>query len=241
MKEGYYEEDSDFMPYYLLQKELKQKVISYNDIKGEVRYIAGADVAYNDATKKMVGALVVLDANTLQVVEQQVHEMEVTFPYVPGLFSFREVPPLVEAFKKLQTKPDLIICDAHGMAHPNGMGMATHLGLELDIPTIGCAKSWLVGIYDKSLLGLERGATQPMMWDSKIVGVALRTQDNVKPLFVSVGHRVDLQTAIDWVLKMSPSYRQPETTRQADHLVNSVMKERMEIDFMGDEAVEEPI
>ena len=151
------------------------------------------------------------------------------------MFSFREIPPILEAYKKLEIKPDLIVCDAQGIAHPKNMGMASHLGLELDIPTIGCAKKRLVGVYDKSKLGQKRGSTENLVWDSEIVGVALRTQDNIKPMFVSIGHKISLETAIKWVLKLCSQYRQPETTRQADQLVNQLLKERTEVDFWGDE------
>jgi len=193
------------------------------------------DVAYNEQENRMVGAIVILDADSLEVVEKASHEMEITFPYVPGLFSFREIPPILEAHKKLKIKPDLIVCDAQGIAHPKNMGMASHLGLELAIPTIGCAKKRLVGVYDKSKLDQKRGAIEHLIWGSEIVGVALRTQDNIKPMFVSIGHKICLETAIKWVLKLCSKYRQPETTRQADQLVNQLMKERTAVDFWGDE------
>lgn len=174
----------------------------------------------------MIGAIVVLNAQTHEVIEQTFHEMEITFPYIPGLFSFREIPPLIEAFKKLTIKPDLIVCDAQGIAHPKGVGMATHLGIELNIPTIGCAKKRLVGSYDKTLLGLKRGDTQELIYNNVLVGKTLRTQDNTNPMYVSIGHKISLETAIDWVLKLTPDYRLPETTRQADHLVNSLLKNK---------------
>ena len=235
MEKGYYENDNDLLPYYKLQIEMRHQVIKQNELPAPIKYIAGVDVAYNDVECRMVGGIVVLDANTLEIVEQSIHEMEVTFPYVPGLFSFREIPAVKAAFEKLSIKPDLIVCDGHGIAHPMGVGMATHLGIELDIPTIGCAKKRLVGFYEKEQLGKKRGDTLPLIWDNEEVGVALRTQDNTNPLFVSIGHKIDLQTAIDWVLKLTPHYRLTETTRAVDHLVNQSMKERLDIDFMQDE------
>ncbi|WP_281321916.1 deoxyribonuclease V [Flavobacterium aestivum] len=219
-----FNEEQEFEQFYDLQKNLSKKVIKEDQLTVPVKHIAGVDVAYNDASDKMIGAIVVLDAITFEVVEEAYHEMEITFPYVPGLFSFREIPPLIEAYKKLTIKPDLIVCDAQGIAHPKGIGMATHLGIELDIPTIGCAKKRLIGSYDKSLLGLERGDTQELIYNDLLVGKALRTQNNTNPMFISIGHKISLETAIQWVLKLTPDYRLPETTRQADHLVNLLLK-----------------
>lgn len=221
-------ESSDFINFYKEQERLSSQVISTDRID-QVQYIAGADVAYNELDQRMVGALVVLDTRTLEVVDQAIHEMDITFPYVPGLFSFREVPPLVEAYQKLQIKPDLIVCDGHGVAHPKGAGMASHLGIELDVPTIGCAKSRLIGGYDE--VGATRGSFSALMLGEKEIGRVLRTQDHVKPMFVSVGHKVSLDTACEWVLKLCPEYRQPETTRRADALVRTVMKERTDIGY----------
>jgi deoxyribonuclease V len=221
-----FNEEHEFKQYYDLQNNLRDKVIKQDQLPKIVKYIAGVDVAYNDGSDKMIGAIVVLNAQTHEVVEQAFHEMEITFPYIPGLFSFREIPPLIEAFKKLTIKPDLIVCDAQGIAHPKGVGMATHLGIELDIPTIGCAKKRLVGSYDKTLLGLKRGDIQELIYNDFLVGKALRTQDNTNPMYVSIGHKISLETAIDWVLKLTPDYRLPETTRQADHLVNYLLKNK---------------
>ena len=221
-------ESSDFVNFYRKQEQLSNQVIS-SDKLNHVQKIAGADVAYDEQEQRMVGALVVLDAKTLEVVDQATHEMDITFPYVPGLFSFREVPPLIEAYKKLKVKPDLIICDGHGVAHPKGAGMASHLGIELDVPTIGCAKSRLIGGYDEP--GKKRGASAALMLGEKEIGRVLRTQDNIKPMFVSIGHKVSLETACAWVLKLCTAYRQPETTRKADALVRTVMKERTDIGY----------
>jgi deoxyribonuclease V len=214
------EEDSQYKEYYDKQKELRTRVIHADDLPAKVNYIAGTDVAYNDDDNTMIGAVVILDAETLDVIETAHHEMEITFPYVPGLFSFREIPALLEAFKKLEKQPDLIVCDAQGIAHPYGVGMATHLGLELDIPTIGCAKKRLLGDYDRSTLPTQRGEAQTLIFEGKEICAALRTQDDIKPMFVSIGHKLNLKTALSWVLKLCPKYRLPETTRQADQLVN---------------------
>ncbi len=219
-----FNEEKEFKQLYDLQKSLSKKVIKEDQLAAPIKYIAGVDVAYNDTSDKMIGAIVILDSITFKVVEEVSHEMEITFPYVPGLFSFREIPPLIEAFKKLTIKPDLIVCDAQGIAHPKGVGMATHLGIELNIPTIGCAKKRLVGNYDKNLLGSKRGDTQQLIYNDLLVGKALRTQDNTNPVYVSIGHKISIETAIHWVLKLTPDYRLPETTRQADHLVNFLLK-----------------
>ncbi len=235
MEQGYYENDRDFMPYYYLQTQMKEQVVKEDKLPEQVKYIAGVDVAYNELQQRMVGGIVVLDASTLEVVDKASHEMEITFPYVPGLFSFREIPPVVEAFKKLHTKPDLIVCDAQGIAHPKNVGMATHLGIELDIPTIGCAKKRLVGVYDKDSLGKNRGDFQELKWNNEIVGRALRTQNDTNPMFISIGHKISLETACEWVLKLCNQYRLPETTRQADQLVNSILKERTEYNLLEDE------
>ena len=217
-------QDTNYLPYYTEQEKLAKQVITTNQLQLPIKYVAGVDVAYDEVKNKMVGAIVVLDAITLETVEQTHHIMDITFPYVPGLFSFRETPAIIEAFKKVKTKVDLIICDAQGIAHPKGIGMATHLGIELDIPTIGCAKKKLIGTYDRSTLGKNRSDQQEMIWNDEVIGVALRTQNDVKPMFVSIGHKVDLKTSIEMVLKFAPKYRLPETTRQADQLVNGLLK-----------------
>ncbi len=185
---------------------------------------AGADVAYHPTTHLAIAALVVLHPETCEILDQAVHEMPVTAPYVPGKFYLREVPPLIEAYRKLTILPDLIIADGHGLAHPTGLGMATVLGRELDVPTIGCAKNRLVGHHEP--VGPRRGDYAPLLFEGKEIGRVLRTQDGIKPLFISIGHRVTLDEACDWVLKMAPQYRQPETTRAADALVRKIMKER---------------
>lgn len=211
-------------PFYKIQDELRHQTIHSNQLPNSIRYIAGTDVAYTKDERQAVGGVVILDANTLEVIERASAVVGVAFPYIPGLFSFREIPPLRAAFAKLTIQPDLIICDGHGIAHPKSVGMATHLGIELDIPTIGCAKKRLIGKYDKSKLGEARGATLSLILNDEIIGNALRTQINTKPVFVSIGHKIDLPTANQWVLKLAYQYRLPETTRQADQLVNEVRK-----------------
>ncbi|MCG9768451.1 deoxyribonuclease V [Pseudoalteromonas piscicida] len=204
-----------------LQTELAAKV-SLDDQLGEIALIAGVDVAYAKETDKIVAAVVILDAQTLEVVETSITEGKARFPYIPGLFSFRELPPLLSAFSQLQHTPDLIVCDGQGYAHPRRFGLACHLGIILDIPTIGCGKTRLLGQYQEP--EKERGATAPLIDVGEVIGQVLRTQTDVKPIFVSSGHRISLATACEWILRLSPQYRLPETTRKADQLVNSLLK-----------------
>ena len=218
------DEPNDYSRHYALQRTLKTRVITRNHLPDAVTLVGGADVAYDEASNRMVGAIVVLDGSSLEVVETAYHEMDITFPYVPGLFSFREIPPLIAAFTNLSRKPEVIVCDGHGLAHPQGFGMATHLGVELQVPTVGCAKKRLCGAWRRDELGAARGSTVPLHLADAEIGKVLRTRAGVKPVFVSVGHKVDLTTATDLVLRLCPKYRLPETTRRADQLVNRLRK-----------------
>jgi deoxyribonuclease V len=198
------------------------------DRLGEVRLLAGVDVAYEEGNQRLHAAAVVMDAATLVVVESATASGTARFPYVPGLFSFRESPPIIEALARLSTTPDLIVCDGQGLAHPRRFGLACHLGVLFDVPTIGCGKTPLAGIGDLTgaadSLGPRRGDTFSLVDAGETLGCALRTQYGVNPLYVSTGHRVSLPTACDWVLKLSPKYRLPETTRMADQLVRQLRK-----------------
>ncbi len=205
-----------------LQLSLSSKV-EVNDRFGAIRYVAGVDVAYQKGNDKLVAAVVVLDGSTLDVVETVIAEDVARFPYIPGLFSFRELPSLIKAFEKLEHTPDLVVCDGQGLAHPRRFGLACHLGVVFDIPTIGCGKSRLIG--EAHAPGEKRGSFEPLIDNDEIIGNVLRTQDGINPIYVSVGHRVSLKTACDWVLKLSSKYRLPETTRMADQAVNARLKE----------------
>jgi deoxyribonuclease V len=182
--------------------------------------VAGADISYQLRGKWLYAAIVLLRAGTWEVVEQSEIVTEAKFPYVPGLLSFREAPAVIESFKKLTIAPDVLICDGQGIAHPRRLGLATHLGLWLNIPTVGCAKSWLFGEYQEP--GTERGDHSPLTDGGETIGVALRTRARVKPLFVSAGHLCDLKSAVDVVLATATQYRQPITTRLAHHYVNEL-------------------
>lgn len=204
-----------------LQREWADKVISDNCLD-DVKLVAGTDVSYQKQGDRLVAAVVILDAQTLEVVETATVVDEAQFPYVPGLFSFRELPPLVKAFEKLQHRPDLVVCDGQGIAHPRRFGLASHLGVMFDIPTIGCGKTRLCGEEVEPLD--ERGAKAKLMHKDEHIGYILRTRKNVKPVYVSLGHKVSAETACEWVLKLAPKYRLPETTRVADKLVGDLMR-----------------
>ena len=184
-----------------------------NCVSSEVRYVAGLDVSPPDSDGVVSGAVVVLSYPDLEVAEVSIAKQTPNFPYVPGLLSFRETPVLLEALHSLSITPDLLILDAQGYAHPRRFGLACHLGVTMDIPTIGCAKSLLVGDYDD--LGEERGATAELTHKGEVIGLALRSRAGVTPLYVSVGHKVDLPSAARWVLSCCTGYRQPQTTRMA--------------------------
>ncbi len=228
--EGYITPENDLLPHYVLQGELLEKVVTTDQLPETIRYVAGVDVAFHDLELRMVAAIVVLDARTFEVVDQVLHETDITFPYIPRLFSYREAPLVMEAWEKLSIKPDLLVCNGHGLDHPMGIGLATHLGGALDVPSIGCALLRLVGEYDPAKLGMEKGSTQPLLYEEQ-VGAAVRTKDGARPLMVSMGHRVSVETAVDWVLRLCGDSRLPESTRQAERLVRTILPERTEVDF----------
>jgi len=182
------------------------------------RTAAGLDVAYDE--DKLFAAVVVVDFMSLDTVDQAVVPGVTDFPYVPGLFAFRELPALLSALERLTTSPDLLICDGQGVAHPRRFGLASHLGVVTGLPSIGVAKTPM-GHYDPP--GGERGDWTELKDGDDVVGRVLRTQREVKPLFVSIGHRTDLDTACALVLTLAPKYRQPETTRRADQLCREAL------------------
>jgi deoxyribonuclease V len=179
-----------------------------------IRTAAGLDVAYGPGDE-LAAAVVVLDAATCAPVEEVVVHARAAFPYVPGLFAFRELPALVQALERLTTVPDLLVCDGHGRAHPRRFGLACHLGVLTGLPTLGVGKTPLVGSWAEP--GPRRGDWSPLE-DPEVVGRVLRTRDGVKPVFVSVGSGIDLPTATRHVLALTPRFRLPETTRAADQL-----------------------
>jgi len=206
-----------------LQQRLAARVVTRDEL-GPLRRIAGADVSYDRGSPVLYAAVVVLDAASGALLERAGVVRTVRFPYVPGYLSFRELPPLLEAFAKLSAPPDLVLCDGHGLAHPRRFGLACHLGVWLDLPSIGCAKSRLVGTHREP--GPRRGASVRLRDGGETLGCVLRTRDGVKPVYVSVGHRVSLASARRIVLGLAARHRLPEPVRAAHAEVNRLRRER---------------
>jgi len=198
-----------------IQERLRHRVIVHDDL-GDVRFVAGTDVAFEDHNRITRGAVAVLAYPTLELVEHRLARRPTSFPYVPGLLSFREIPVLLDALRELETCPDLILCDGQGIAHPRRFGLACHLGILTDTPTIGVAKSRLIGTH--AVLADAKGSQTPLLDKDERIGAVLRTRTGVRPVFVSVGHRIGLPAAIRYTLSCVTRYRLPETTRWADRL-----------------------
>jgi deoxyribonuclease V len=208
-----------------LQRELAPRVVRTGVVPEDaVRFVAGSDVAFDKPNRRAVGAAVVLAYPSLEVVEQVTVETAVTFPYVPGLLSFRETPVLLPAFEQLHTTPDLLMVDGHGYAHPRRFGFACHLGLLLGIPTIGVAKSRLIGV--PGTVAGPRGSRADLVDDGEVIGSLLRARQGVRSIFISVGHMISLEDAERWALRCARGYRVPEPTRRADRLAGEA-KRRM--------------
>lgn len=179
-----------------------------------VRYVAGGDVAYGETSS--VAAAVIYDAVDDAIIETQIVQDELAAAYIPGGFALREVPPTLCALERLVHPVDLIICDGQGVAHPRGFGLACHVGVSFDVPTIGCGKTRLFGEMIGEL-GAARGSHRPLMAGQSTIGAEVRTQNNVKPVYVSVGHKITLKEAIDWTVRLAPRFRLTEPIRAADH------------------------
>lgn len=207
-----------------LQLELAQKVITTDQLPSNLRYIAGMDVSSNwrDPKKIIYATCVVLDTKTLQVVNSASAHMQQKFPYIPGFLGFREAPALVEAFAQLSLKPDLILVDGHGISHPRKLGIASHIGVLLDIPTIGVAKSILIG-KPAGILDSAAGATTPLLWQEQTIAMLLRSKNRCNPLIIATGHKIALATAVKLVKNYLRGYRLPEPTRQA-HLAANIYR-----------------
>ncbi len=204
-----------------LQKNLRGQV-RLQPSAGPIRTVAGADISFNKFEETIYAGIVVVELATMRTVEQVGINSQTRFPYVSGLLSFREAPAVLEAWALLESHPDAVMFDGQGIAHPRRLGIASHVGLWLEKPTLGCAKSVLVGRYDEP--ALERGARSPLVDKGETVGAALRTKARVQPTFVSAGHRMDLETAVELTLRSDGGYRQPEPTRRAHLLVNALRR-----------------
>src|SRR5215210_201023 len=204
-----------------LQERLASRVVSEPALDlSSVRHVAGADVSTQG--ERAYATVVVLEFPALSLIEVQGYEAPLRFPYVPGLLSFRELPPVVGALEKVETDVDALILDAQGLAHPRRMGLASHLGIFLDVPTVGCAKSRLVGSFEQP--GNEKGSATDLVHRREVVGRVLRTRDGVSPVFVSVGNGIDLRSSVELVLACCTKYRLPESTRQAHNAANRLRR-----------------
>ncbi|MBF0290951.1 MAG: deoxyribonuclease V [Nitrospinae bacterium] len=204
----------------ILQNELRGSVIARDDF-GDIKLIGGVDVGVKEGIA--VAAVVMFEYPSLTLVETATATRKAVFPYVPGLLAFREIPVILDALVKLSRRPDIIIVDGHGYSHPRRFGLACHLGVTLDIPAIACGKSRLVGEYREPSLG--RGSVEDLVEGGEVIGKILRTRDNVKPVFISVGHRVSLDTAVRIALESARGKRLPEPVGMAHKAASNRTKD----------------
>jgi deoxyribonuclease V len=202
-----------------IQESLRDQVV-VKGFEGQIHHIVGLDASYAKGSRMVWAGAVVLDFPSLVKKEDQWTQKEVSFPYIQGLLSFREIPVLIEVIRRITLEPDLIFCDGQGIAHPRGIGLAAHLGVLLRRPTIGCAKSKLVGEFDQ--VGEEKGDYTYLRYRKRIVGAVVRTRSHVRPIFVSPGYHTTIDDCIRLTLATCTRYRIPEPTRQANILVNSL-------------------
>ncbi len=203
-----------------IQLRLRERLILRPLPGFEPERVAGADLSIARYSHRGYAGLVVIDATTKETLAEASAATDVDFPYVPGYLSFRELPALMVAWERLHTRPDAVIFDGHGIAHPRRFGIACHGGLLFDIPSVGCGKSILVGSHGP--LGQAKGSTAELVHQGEVVGMAVRTRTGVRPVYVSPGHLMDLPTAVALVLSMTTRFREPETTRRSHRLVNAV-------------------
>jgi deoxyribonuclease V len=203
-----------------LQRELRDRLVLRPPPGFAPRLVGGADVSLDRDDPRGWAGIAVIDRSTMDTVDEATATAEISFPYVPGLLSFRELPILERVWERLRVRPDVLVFDGQGYAHPRRFGLACHGGVLFDVPTVGCAKTLLVGRH--GALGEERGARAELVDRGEVVGMALRLRAGVKPVYVSPGHRMDVPTAVEVVLAVSAGFREPETTRRAHRLVNRV-------------------
>jgi deoxyribonuclease V len=203
-----------------MQKELRERIqIAPLDLS-RVQTVAGADISFNKFSETIYAGIVVLKFPSLEIIERTGVVTTTKFPYIPGLLSFREIPALLEAWEKLENVPDVLVCDGHGIAHPRRLGIAAHAGLWLDLPTIGCAKSVLVGKFE--MPENARGSRSPLVHYGENIGTVLRTKNKVAPVYVSPGNLCDMESAVELLLRCDTGYRLPQPTRQAHLFVNEL-------------------
>ena len=202
-----------------IQNELS-KLIILNNTFNKIKNIAGCDVAYSLSLNRAYAAICVFSFPDLKKICEVTCVSYISFPYITGLLTFREGPALLKAFEALQEKPDIIIFNGHGIAHPRKMGLATHMGIILDVPSIGCAQRALYGKY--KMPGNSKGLYSEILNNNDVIGVCLRTKENIKPVFISHGHKIDLKTAVDIIIKCTIKYKMPEPVRAAHILANSI-------------------
>ena len=202
-----------------IQRKL-EPILDLRPLPKKVKTVAGADVSTSKKSDRLWAGVTVFKYPQLIKMEEKWVHGRARFPYIPGLLSFREIPPLLEALKRLEIEPDLILCDGQGIAHPRRLGLASHLGLVLNKPTIGCAKSRLIGEF--SAVGAEKGDYSRLLYKNRIIGAVLRTRKGVKPLFISPGNKITLEESLKVVLGCAVRYRMPEPTREAHLLVNRI-------------------
>jgi len=202
-----------------IQDRLRTRVVT-RDMLPSVRTVAGVDVGFEEQGRVTRAAVALLRFPSLEPLDEAIAKRPTSFPYVPGLLSFREIPAVLDALGHLSTRPDLLLCDGQGYAHPRRFGLACHLGVVTDLATIGVAKSRLVGEHE--WLGIAKGSQALLRHEGEVVGVVLRTRAGVRPLYVSIGHRVSLATAVEYVLACTTRYRLPETTRRAHRLASEM-------------------
>lgn len=205
----------------VLQKQLSEKVV-LSPFRKKLRTIAGADISFNKFSSTVYAGIVVLSFPDLKIIHEETAIVAINFPYIPGLLAFREIPALATVWNRLAKKPDILVCDGHGIAHPRRMGIATHFGIVADTPTIGCGKTVLCGTYDP--LKEEIFATSDLIHKNETVGVALRTKKKCNPVFVSPGYKITRAESVTIIKACTGTYRIPEPTRLAHLLVNRIRK-----------------
>jgi deoxyinosine 3'endonuclease (endonuclease V) len=229
-----YAYQNDILPDFYDQWELQSHLLRRDTLPTMVQNIAGLKVSFHELEQRLVAVIVVFDAQSHEVLDQAVAETDLTFCYIPELYSFREVPLLKKAYAQLTVRPDLLFCDGQGLTHPMFMGVATQLGIELNLPSIGCASNRLVGDYDPTQLAAPRGSRIALKWRKQVVGNALRIREGEKPLFISVGHRLRLRTACQWVLRETENSLLPEPLRVVRERMLEILPEPTQVEFLRD-------